>query len=58
MRVPNLGRHDLATPLYVAEEASERYGWRLHVIEDAADDPLLEQPEAFLKALLVALLTP
>jgi pimeloyl-ACP methyl ester carboxylesterase len=45
------GRHDLATPLSVAEAASARYGWPLHVIEDAADDPPIEQPEAFLEAL-------
>ena len=32
------GRHDLATPLTVAEAASARYGWPLHVIEDAGDD--------------------
>jgi pimeloyl-ACP methyl ester carboxylesterase len=45
------GRHDLATPLRVAEEASERYAWPLHVIEKAADDLPMEQPEAFLEAL-------
>jgi pimeloyl-ACP methyl ester carboxylesterase len=45
------GRHDLATPLRVAEAASARYGWQLHVIEEAADDPTLDQPEAFLRAL-------
>lgn len=49
------GRHDLATPLPTAEAASARYGWPLHVIENAADDPPLEQPEAFLEALRVAL---
>ena len=49
------GRHDLATPLSVAEAASARYGWPLHVIEDAADDPPMEQPEAFLEALRAAL---
>jgi pimeloyl-ACP methyl ester carboxylesterase len=49
------GRHDLATPLHVAEATSARYGWPLHVIEYAADDPPLEQPEDFLKALRVAL---
>ncbi len=49
------GRHDLATPLAVAERASARYGWSLHVIEGAADDPLIEQPEALLRALRVAL---
>ncbi len=45
------GRHDRATPLSVAEAASERYGWPLHVIENCADDPPIEQPEALLRAL-------
>jgi pimeloyl-ACP methyl ester carboxylesterase len=49
------GRHDLATPLAVAETASARYGWPLHVIDDAGDDPTVEQPEAFLSALDTAL---
>jgi pimeloyl-ACP methyl ester carboxylesterase len=39
----------------VAEAASKRYGWPLHVIEDAGDDPSIEQPEAFLRALQSAL---
>jgi pimeloyl-ACP methyl ester carboxylesterase len=46
------GRDDLATPLAVAEEASERYGWPLRVIEDCADDPPVEQPQALAAALL------
>ena len=45
------GRHDLATPVEAAESASARYGWRLHVIEGAGDDPAIEQPEAFIRAL-------
>jgi len=49
------GRHDLATSLDVARAASTKYGWPLHVIEHAADDPPLEQPEAFLAALRTAL---
>ena len=49
------GRHDLATQLGVAEAASARYGWPLHVIENAGDDPPMEQPEAFLEALRAAL---
>ena len=49
------GRHDLVTQLQVAEVASASYGWPLHVIEHAADDPPMEQPEAFLKALRLAL---
>ena len=49
------GRHDRATPLSIAEEASRRFGWSLRVIDDAADDPALEQPEAFMTALQAAL---
>jgi pimeloyl-ACP methyl ester carboxylesterase len=49
------GRHDPATKLRVAEAASARYGWPLHVIEDAADDPVLEQPDATLRALRAAI---
>lgn len=49
------GRHDLATPLAVAEAASKRYRWPLHVIENANDDPPLEQPEAVLQALGLSL---
>lgn len=45
------GRHDLQTPLRVAERASARYGWPLHVVDDARDDPLFERPEASLKIL-------
>ena len=45
------GRHDLATPLSVAEDASARYGWPLHVVEGAADDPAIEQPAALLQVL-------
>jgi pimeloyl-ACP methyl ester carboxylesterase len=49
------GRHDLATPLRIAEGASERYGWPLRVIEQAADDPTIDQPESFLDALRAGL---
>lgn len=49
------GRNDLATPLAVAEAASARYGWPLHVIEHANDDPPIEQPEALLRVLRPAL---
>lgn len=49
------GRHDLATSLAIAEGASARYGWRLHVIEDCADAPALEQPEALLEAFAAAI---
>ena len=49
------GRHDLATPLAVAEAAGVRYGWSLHIIENAADDPPIEQPEALLHILRAVL---
>jgi pimeloyl-ACP methyl ester carboxylesterase len=45
------GRQDRATPLRVAESASARRGWPLYVIENCGDEPPLEQPEAFLRAL-------
>jgi pimeloyl-ACP methyl ester carboxylesterase len=45
------GRHDRGVRLEVAEASSARYGWVLHVIENAADDPAIERPEAFLRAL-------
>ena len=48
------GRLDRQTPLEVAQGASARYGWPLHVIEEAADDPAFEQPEAVVRALSVA----
>jgi hypothetical protein len=38
--------------------AGVRYGWPLHVIESAGDDPPLDQPNAFLDALRAALGTP
>ncbi len=49
------GRHDRQVRLGLAEAASARYGWPLHVVERAADDPAVEQPEAFLQALPAAL---
>jgi pimeloyl-ACP methyl ester carboxylesterase len=45
------GRHDLGIRLDVAQAASRRYGWPLHVIENARDDPAVEQPALFLEAL-------
>ena len=52
------GRHDLATALEKAEAVSAEYGWPLHVVEDAADDPAIEQPEAFLDLLRREVLAP
>jgi pimeloyl-ACP methyl ester carboxylesterase len=49
------GRNDLATPLATAQAAAARHGWPLHVIDDANDDPPVEQPEALLRVLRPAL---
>lgn len=49
------GRHDRATKLEVAQEASARHGWPLQVVEEAADDPARDRPAAFLEALRTAL---
>lgn len=49
------GRDDLQVRLRIAEAASARYGWPLHVIDDARDDPAIEQPGAFLEALRAGL---
>jgi pimeloyl-ACP methyl ester carboxylesterase len=49
------GRQDRANRLEIAERASTRHGWPLHVVDRAADDPARDQPEAFLQALRTAL---
>ena len=49
------GRHDRALRVRIAGRASAEHLWPLHVIEDAADDPARDQPEAFLRALRSAL---
>lgn len=49
------GRYDRANRLRVPQAASARYGWPLYVVEDAADDPPRDKPEAFLDALRQAL---
>jgi len=51
------GRQDRANRLRIAQDASARYGWPLHVIENCADDPPRDQPLAFLDALRTTLRT-
>jgi pimeloyl-ACP methyl ester carboxylesterase len=51
------GRQNLQVRLAVAEAASARHGWPLHVIDNAGDDAPMEQPQAFLAALRHALET-
>jgi pimeloyl-ACP methyl ester carboxylesterase len=45
------GRRDRMVPLRVAELASSKFGWPLHVVDDVGHVPHIEQPEAFLGAL-------
>ncbi len=44
------GRHDKANSVKVAIKISEKLGWPLHIIEDTRDDPKLERPGAFVRA--------
>ena len=46
------GREDAATTLAVAQRASASYGWPLHVIDGAGDDPALDRPAEFISTLL------
>ncbi len=43
------GRHDSIVPLTVAQRASARFGWPLHVLEHAGNEPALEAPEEFVR---------
>ncbi len=45
------GRHDRMAPLQLAEAASAKFGWPLHVIDGAGHVPHMEQPEHFLAAI-------
>ena len=45
------GRHDRFVPLSLAEDASARLGWPLHVIDDAGHVPHIERTDAFMDAL-------
>jgi len=43
-------------PLRIAELASSKFGWPLHVVDDSGHVPHIEQPEAFLRAFRSALM--
>ena len=49
------GEADRMVPLALAKTASARFGWPLHVVEDAGHAPHLERPDAFLATLNHAL---
>ncbi len=45
------GKHDRMVSLRLAETASARLAWSLHVVDDAGHVPHIEQPDAFNAAL-------
>jgi pimeloyl-ACP methyl ester carboxylesterase len=51
------GRHDRVMPLKYAERAKAKFGWPLHVIDDAGHVVMAEQPAAFGAALRATLET-
>jgi pimeloyl-ACP methyl ester carboxylesterase len=50
------GRRDRLMRLRIAQRASKRYGWPLHVLEDCGHGPQIECPAAFVEALAAAAL--
>jgi pimeloyl-ACP methyl ester carboxylesterase len=49
------GRHDRMVRLGLAEDASARLGWPLHVVDDVGHVPHLERPDSFLRTFDAAL---
>jgi 2-hydroxymuconate-semialdehyde hydrolase len=49
------GRRDRMVPPRIAELASSKFGWPLHLVDDAGHVPHIEQAEAFQGALRAAL---
>jgi pimeloyl-ACP methyl ester carboxylesterase len=49
------GRHDSIVPLSVGQQASARFGWPLHVLEHTGNEPALESPDEFVRALRTAM---
>jgi len=49
------GRHDRVMPVKYAERARTKFGWPLHLIEDAGHIPMAEQPAQFGAALRAVL---
>lgn len=45
------GRHDRMVPLAIGEAAATACGWPIHVVDDAAHAPHIEQPDRFVDTL-------
>jgi pimeloyl-ACP methyl ester carboxylesterase len=44
------GRDDAIVPVSVGAGAAARYGWPMQVLDDTGNEPAIENPEAFVKA--------
>ena len=44
------GREDAIVPVSVGTAAAVRYGWPIHVLDTTGNEPAIEDPEAFVKA--------
>jgi len=44
------GRDDVIVPVSVGEAAAARYGWRIRVLDNTGNEPAIEDPDAFVKA--------
>jgi pimeloyl-ACP methyl ester carboxylesterase len=44
------GRDDVIVPVSVGEDAAARYGWRIRVLDNTGNEPAIEDPDAFVKA--------
>jgi pimeloyl-ACP methyl ester carboxylesterase len=45
------GRHDRMVPMRIADQGHSRFGWPLHIVEDAGHAAHLERPDGFLSVL-------
>jgi pimeloyl-ACP methyl ester carboxylesterase len=44
------GRDDAIVPVSIGEAAAARYGWPIQVLDNTGNEPAIEDPEAFVKA--------
>jgi pimeloyl-ACP methyl ester carboxylesterase len=44
------GRDDAIVPVSVGEAAAARYGWPIRVLDNTGNEPAIEDPDAFVKA--------
>jgi pimeloyl-ACP methyl ester carboxylesterase len=44
------GRDDAIVPVSVGEAAAAQYGWPIRVLDNTGNEPAIEDPDAFVKA--------